>query len=350
MHEVKIAELSKAAAGKLRGGKHPCQCRMAGKGMPGKSALMKMGNLEKLVKADKKGGSARIKLDEEELMANKSAGTGMMEGGRLKLTLKKKNLKDLGAKSIGAVVGTASGALLTPELGPVAGPVAGATIGYATQKGVRKAMGKGVKKAVMPKDYMEGGRVSTARTPVCKRAGIELSKCQGRVRNANARKRNEGKERSAMGAEDKDAPAPIRSPVASRRAKNLARARAAKKKKQGQKDREDERLGEEVGELRRSARLRGDGLRGGAGGGGLHGGEGLTAGGGLHGGEGLYAGRHMRGGVIGSMSSIGNIGAGGNLIGGTPMGHPAMRSQAASANPFFATQFPPGLSKGMGLY
>lgn len=340
MHEVKIAELSKAAAGKLRGGKHPCQCRMAGKGMPGKSALMKMGNLEKLVKADKKGGSARIKLDEDELIANKSAGTGMMEGGRLKMpkvTLKKKNLKDLGAKSIGAVVGTATGAALTPELGPVGGPVVGATVGYATQKGVRKAMGKGVKKAVMPDDYMEGGRVSTARTPVCKRAGIELSKCQGRVRNARARTRKEGKERTAMGAEDKDAPAPIRSPVASRRAKNLARARAVKQKKQGQKDREDERLGEEVGELRRSARLKK--------------GDGLSAGGGLRGGAGggLYAGR-MRGGVIGDFSSIENVGAGGNLIGGTPMGHPAMRSQAASANPFFATQFPPGLAKGMGLY
>ncbi len=332
MHEVKIAELSKAAGGKLRSGKHPCQCRLAGKGVKGKSALMKEGNLKKLVSADKKGSSARIKLDEEELLANKMAGTGMMEGGRLKHPFKKlsKHDKDLIAKSVGAVVGTAAGAAAA-ETGPAA-PFIGAAAGVGAEEGTSQLLGGAVKigksrfgkpSLDRAKHNIKGGRASVARTPACKKAGEDLAECQGRVRNAKA----------------KAAP---KSPVASRRAKAAAKRKGKKSMfgpvAQGEKDREDERLGEEVGELRRSARLakKGSGLHGGAKGSGLHGG---AKGSGI-----------MAGGAIGPYSSVTNVGAGGNLIAGTRMGHPAMMSQAASANPFFATQFPPGLSQGMGLY
>ncbi len=358
MHEVKIAELSKAAGGKLRSGKHPCQCRLAGKGMKGKSALMKEGNLKKLVSADKKGSSARIKLDEEELLANKMAGTGMMEGGRLKHPFKKlsKHDKDLIAKSVGAVVGTAAGAAAA-ETGPAA-PFIGAAAGVGAEEGTSQLLGGAVKigksrfgkpSLDRAKHNIKGGRASVARTPLCKKAGEDLAECQGRVRNFKAKN--------------------PKSSVASRRAK----AAEKRKKKpsmfgpvaQGEKDKEDERLGEEVGQLRRSSRLAkksGNGLRGGAGGHGLRGGAGGTgimAGGAIKGHDnharieipsGVRNARNVRGGAIGPYSSVTNVGSGGNLIAGTRMGHPAMMSQASSANPFFATQFPPGLSQGFGLY
>lgn len=114
-------------------------------------------------------------------------------------------------------------------------------------------------------------------------------------------------------------------------------------RKQGEKDREDERLGSEVGSLKRQ--LKKKSVKGGATTRGqarakrcssagtelraCHKGEGLYA---RSSGRGLYGtGVYAAGGAIGKSERVTNVGAGGNLIHGQ---NPALRPQAADQNFF----------------
>lgn len=431
MHEVTLAPMSKDALSKLRNGKRPCQCRLAGKGQKGPTCVMKMDNLEKLVKGDKKGSASRMLLDKDEMDANKIKGTGIMAGGRATKETRGYKAKAKGGKatketrgfkppkeptdpwdsddeehyadatdgdedSIMAILRKVGMSIWEDFKGDVnaarkfireageaffgkgvkanGGRATRETRGYKRKKAIpynledanlkelfggavaqmpdgsyhvinnhpepTEAQKRRAQRKVRRSGYSDdeprstvpvhtiarkhkgeglvaGGRASKAKTPTCRKAAQDLAECQPWTMAARARK--------------------PKSPVASRRAaakkkSNVGKKRMTDDEVESTAKRALARMGKsDAGSSsstgpRRSSRLaaKGNGLRAG--------------------GDGLYGGpRRAHGGAIGAPERVGNVGAGGNLIGGTRMGHGALASQAQYSNPFFSTQFPPGM-------
>ena len=448
MHEVTLAPMSKDALSKLRNGNRPCQCRLAGKGQKGPTCVMKMDNLEKLVKGDKKGSASRLVLDRDEIDANKIKGTGIMAGGRATKETRGYKAKAKGGKatketrgfkppkeptdpwdsddeehyadavdqngdddSIMAILRKVGMSIWEDFKGDVnaarkfireageaffgkgvkanGGRATRETRGYRRKKNapldlenadLKELFGGSVKigksrfgkpsvdrakhnlkggaVAQMPdgsyhvinnhpapteaqkriakrkmkhlhysddetrstvpahtivrkhkgEGLVAGGRASKAKTPTCRKAAQDLAECQPWTMAARAK-------------------AKPKSPIDSRKRAAKAKRDAAKAKKDNEKDSSSSSTG-----VRRSARLAGKGYRGGG-----------PEGGGIYGGPKRASGSGIYGGAIGAAERVGNVGAGGNLIGGTRMGHGALASQAQYSNPFFSTQFPPGM-------
>lgn len=124
MHPVHLADMSKAVMSKLRNG-HSVRAALAAKGS-GVPAFLSEDNIKKLMKAGKKGGKAVIRLGTEELHRNRSEGSGIMAGGKLKMG----GFKDFssgfkkGFNAMGGVDGLVGGAEMMAGAGISAGPSA----------------------------------------------------------------------------------------------------------------------------------------------------------------------------------------------------------------------------------
>lgn len=83
IHPVHLGDMSKNVMSKLRNG-HSVRASLGAKGS-GVPAFLSEDNIKKLMKAGKKGGKAVIKLGAEELAKNRTEGSGIMAGGKLKM-------------------------------------------------------------------------------------------------------------------------------------------------------------------------------------------------------------------------------------------------------------------------
>jgi len=143
MHPVHLADMSKSVMSKLRNG-HAVRAALGAKGS-GVPAFLSEDNIKKLMKAGKRGGKAVIKLGAEELAKNRSEGSGIMAGGKLKMG----GLKDFGHgfkqgfNAMGGVDGIVSGAEMMAGAGISAGPSAR---GGATRSRAKKVEGEGFMK------------------------------------------------------------------------------------------------------------------------------------------------------------------------------------------------------------
>ena len=350
---------------------------------------MKMGNLEKLVKGDKKGSATRMLLDKDEMEANKIKGTGIMAGGRMhggflgalfggdddsddddyadakaptngkppaqsatkeKKRATRKTLDTIqGPKSMtpqrykelytkimqldwdqekkaaaiaelnkkrGGSVKIGKSRFGKPSVDRAKHNLKGGAVAQLPdgsyqvihntfEPTVRKHKGEGL---------VAGGRASKAKSARCRQAAEDLAECQPwtiAARNKEEQpKRGPSKRKNLVidPAEDPEGP------------------------KKGQKIR---RRGK-AKPMQLSTPKKGPVTRSQAKGSGIYGGPRRASGSG-------YRGGGPSGGAIGAAERVGNVGAGGNLIGGTRMGHGALASQAQYSNPFFSTQFPPGM-------
>jgi len=145
MHQVHLADMSKAVLSKLRNG-HAVRAMLGSKGS-GVGAILSEDNLKKLMKAGRKGAKAVIKLGAEELHANRAGGTGIMVGGKFSFKHAAKSVnkglkKVAGNPIVQDVVSQTAGdlaAAAAPELGPLG--YAGAA--YGAKKGMQAYAGSG---------------------------------------------------------------------------------------------------------------------------------------------------------------------------------------------------------------
>ncbi len=124
MHPVHLADMSKAVMSKLRNG-HSVRAALAAKGS-GVPAFLSEDNIKKLMKAGKRGGKAVIRLGTEELHRNRSEGSGIMAGGKLKMGGFKDFKKGFsqGFNAMGGVDGIVGAAEMMAGAGISAGPAA----------------------------------------------------------------------------------------------------------------------------------------------------------------------------------------------------------------------------------
>ena len=384
IHEVKLKRMSPAVMSKLRNG-HRVRAELAGKGVDGCSCKMKESKIKHLMKSAGKGAKT-ISLDEDEKEANKSSGTGIMEGGRsIGKTLKKhhvgrkayntakkvgkskvvQDIKKEGMKQVAdaAIVGLESEGVppsiskkLVGTLEKEADKATGGKIKHLGRK--LKNTAKKVAKHPITQDIVgdlgaatamalvpEGGPASGAAgkyaaqtalkkaaggriTSDCTNAGRTLRTCGGRQRSSSST----ASRRDNSGSIDwGSSPSPPR--------RKSTRVRKATKLYDP---------------------TTGKGLYAAAGrsaiGAGMYAAGGSAIGAGMYaaaGGSAIGAGMYAAAGVsIGAMrdSRITNIGAGGNLLN---LRNPALASQPLGANFHYATEFPPVLAseiRGTGLY
>ncbi len=158
MHQVHLADMSKAVLSKLRNG-HPVRAMLGAKGS-GVGAILSEDNLKKLMKAGKRGAKAVIKLGADELHANRSGGTGIMSGGKFSFKHAAKSVnkglkKVAGNPIVQDVVSQTAGdlaAAAAPELGPLG--YAGAA--YGAKKGMQAYAGSGVGGALGHPEHVGG--------------------------------------------------------------------------------------------------------------------------------------------------------------------------------------------------
>lgn len=124
MHPVHLADMSKSVMSKLRNG-HSVRAALGAKGS-GIPAFLSEDNIKKLMKAGKRGGKAVIKLGAEELAKNRSEGSGIMAGGKLKMGGMKDFSKGFkqGFNAMGGVDGLVGAAEMMAGAGISAGPSA----------------------------------------------------------------------------------------------------------------------------------------------------------------------------------------------------------------------------------
>jgi len=161
MHPVHLADMSKAVMSKLRNG-HSVRAALAAKGS-GVPAFLSEDNIKKLMKAGKKGGKAVIKLGAEELHRNRSEGSGIMAGGKMKMGGFKDFKKGFsqGFNAMGGVDGIVDAGLAMAGAGISAGPSARGGATWIGQDG--KTHSSGSFSMGMPKKLpkgLRGGKLS----------------------------------------------------------------------------------------------------------------------------------------------------------------------------------------------
>ncbi len=113
MPEVELEKMSGGTMSRLRNG-HACRCALAKSKGSGVKADLDEHDIKELIKAGKKGAKKTIRLSKEAIERNAVKGTGIMEGGRIKIGkiaqkiakskpvqgIKKQALKEMGDAAI----------------------------------------------------------------------------------------------------------------------------------------------------------------------------------------------------------------------------------------------------------
>lgn len=275
---------------RLRNG-HACRCCLAKSKGSGVSCDLDESDIKELIKAGRKGAKKTIKLSSDAIQRNAVQGTGIMEGGRVKIG---KTLKKIGKSK--AVQGVKKQALKEVEDAAIAGLDAEGVPPSLSKKVVKK-LGKEADKATGGnlKKALKKAHVGRKLKNTMKRDDVQAVKKAGIKMLGDA---------AVAGLEAEGVPPPLA----------MAGVKALEKKA--------------------------DKLTGGK-----KGGSGLG-----YGGRGPNASRGsgiMYGGAIGPAStaeSLVRFGSGGNLLSGR---NPALMSQAESANFHMHTQLPPMLARRM---
>lgn len=324
IHEVKLKRMSPAVMSKLRNG-HRVRAELAGKGVNGCSCKMKESKIKHLMKSAGKGAKT-ISLDEDEKEANKSSGTGIMEGGRSIGKMLKKH--HVGRKALNTAKTVGKSKVVQDMKKEGMKQVSDAAIVGLESEGVppsvsKKLVGTLEKKA----DKATGGKI--------KHLGRKLKHTAKKVAKHPITQDVVGD----IGAATAMALVPEGGPVSGAAGKYAAQTALKKAaggavttrsraRAQGSRQRRCTNAGKEL----RACHKEGQGLYAAAG---------RSA---------IGAGMYAAGGGAMRDSRITNIGAGGNLLN---LRNPALASQPIGANFQFSTQFPPVLAaeiRGTGLY
>ncbi len=315
MPEVELEKMSGGTMSRLRNG-HSCRCALAKTKGSGVKADLDESDIKELIKAGKKGAKKTIKLSREAIDRNSVKGTGIMQGGRVKIG---KTLKKIGKSK--AVQGLKKQAL--KEVGDAAvagleseGVPAGASkkIVKILEKKADEATGGSLKKA------LKKAHVGRKLKNVAKRSDVQAVKKEGLKMLGDA---------AVAGLEMEGVPPPLAQAgvkALEKKADKMTGGRVRKGRKSRaeiEKDRKGEAIYVEG--------VRGGGVVEGVRGGGIREGSGLQ----------------MRGGAIGpavAPETLVRFGSGGNLLQGR---NPALMSQAESENFHMHTQLPPFLARRM---
>jgi len=341
MPTVELEKMSGGTMSRLRNG-HACRCGLAKTKGSGVSCDLDESDIKELIKAGRRGAKKTIKLSSDAIQRNAVKGTGIMEGGRLKVG---KTLKKIGKSK--AVQGVKKMALKEVEDAAIAGLEA---------EGVPPSLSKKVVRDL-------GGKVDTATGGNLKKA---LKKAHAGRKLKNTLKRDDVQavkkagikmlgDAAIAGLEAEGVPPPLAMAgvkALERKADKGTYGGAVRIHSRPYQSKDPRDQWQEPPETPpsqvpahtvsgnpRRRRKGGSGL-------GMSGGSGL----GMSGGSGLsYSGKGagLYGGAIGpavSAESLVRFGSGGNLLHGQ---NPALYSQPESANFSMHTQLPPMLARRM---
>ena len=309
MPEVELEKMSGGTMSRLRNG-HSCRCALAKTKGSGVKADLDEHDIKELIKAGKKGAKKTIKLSKEAIERNSVKGTGIMQGGRVKIG---KTLKKIGKSK--AVQGLKKQAL--KEVGDAAvagleseGVPAGASkkLVKILEKDVDKATGGNLKKA------LKKAHVGRKLKNVAKRSDVQAVKKEGLKMLGDA---------AVAGLEMEGVPPPLAKAGVKALEKEADKLTGGRVRKQ----RRDYNNNQRKGSITAVEGPRGSGVV-----------EGVRGGGVVEG---------VRGGAIGpdvAPETLVRFGSGGNLLHGR---NPALMSQAESENFHMHTQLPPFLARRM---
>ncbi len=348
MPEVELEKMSGGTMSRLRNG-HACRCALAKSKGSGVKADLDEHDIKELIKAGKKGAKKTIRLSKEAIERNAVKGTGIMEGGRIKIGkiaqkiakskpvqgIKKQALKEMGDAAIAGL----------ESQGIPAG--ASKKLVKAIEKKADEATGGSLKKA------LKKAHVGRKLKNMAKRSDVQAVKKAGLDMLADA---------AVAGLTAEGVPPPLAMAGVKALEKQADKATGGNLKKAMKKH----HIGRKAKHFGITAGREAAGDLGGAAGAAMGGPAGAVvgkvaaqgaynaaikaSGNGLGaGGAGLYVRGSgvVEGGAIGpavSGEKLVHFGSGGNLIHGR---NPALMSQAGSENFHMHTQLPPFLARRM---
>ena len=170
MHKVYLEGLSDAQKSRMRNG-HKVRAKLSKVAGKGCSCMMGEGAIKKLLKRGEKAGEVALTADERE--ANIIAGSGIMEGGRVKKFLKKHHV---GKKALKVLKSEPVQALKRQGLDILSDAAVAGLEEYGVPAPVAKVGVKQLEKAV---DKKTGGAITRggARKAKCRIAGTDLRGC-----------------------------------------------------------------------------------------------------------------------------------------------------------------------------